>query len=113
VTSGWEIADLTGVCLTPIPVAAVAQRVLFHAWEAAMKLVVSQDGPSERTDSRVVLRLIQGGAVAPPQRRLIAPPPSAPVTRRTESRAAADAVADAEDIPLYLRPIPSRLPRLW
>jgi hypothetical protein len=83
------------------------------AREAAMKMVVNQDGPSERTDSRAVLRLIQGGAVAPPQRRLIAPPPSAPATRRTESRAAADMVADAEVITLYLRAIPSRLPRLW
>jgi hypothetical protein len=78
-----------------------------------MKLVVSQDGPTERTEGRVVLRLIQGGAVAPPQHRLIAPPPSAAVTRRTESRAAADVAADAEEIPLFLRPIPSRLPRLW
>jgi hypothetical protein len=78
-----------------------------------MKLVVSQDGPTERTEGRVALRLIQGGAVAPPQHRLMAPPPSTPVTRRTEPRAAADVAADAEDIPLYLRPIPNRLPRLW
>jgi hypothetical protein len=78
-----------------------------------MKLVVSQDGATEGKDGRVVLRLIQGGAAEPPERRLLTPPASVPATRRTEPRAAADVAADAEDIPLYLRPIPSRLPRLW
>ncbi|HEV8676570.1 MAG TPA: hypothetical protein VGX21_21240 [Methylomirabilota bacterium] len=74
-----------------------------------MKLVVSQDGTVERGGSRVVLRLIQGGAADQAQRRLLAPPTSA----RSQTPPAAAPAVDVEDIPLYLRPIPARLPRLW
>lgn len=78
-----------------------------------MRLVVNQsvekvgDAPARRPDEpRPTLRLIQGG-LARPKRVSPKANEAAPPAPRAEP------VLRIEEIPIYLRPIPAWVPRLW
>ena len=87
-------------------------------WETRnVKLVVDHAREPRHTrtpddGSRPALRLVQGGVSRPP--RLV--PPSAPRDPRDMHEGRTDAVpasVELDDVPIYLRPIPAWVPRLW
>jgi hypothetical protein len=82
-----------------------------------VKLVVDhardpEHGPREGVGSRPALRIVQGGRARP--RRWVAPPENAGSLDARETPAeTALPVHDLDDVPIYLRPIPAWVPRLW
>jgi hypothetical protein len=100
------------------PGPALAHRVLYPcAGDTKVKLVIDharepRQTPSPDAGSRPTLRVIQGGLTRPSRR---VPPPSPrdlpdPQEQPTE---ATPAPVDLDEVPIYLRPIPAWVPRLW
>lgn len=82
-----------------------------------MKLVIDHARDPEHTPrpddgSRAALRLVQGGRARPS--RLVAPSePRGPRDTREIPAEAVLPVVDLDEMPIYLRPIPAWVPRLW
>ncbi len=80
-----------------------------------MRLVVNRALPKQGDEepaprpagARPPLRVLQGGLARP--RRLGASAPATPAPERPQ----AEPVLRIEEIPIYLRPIPAWVPRLW
>jgi hypothetical protein len=65
--------------------------------------------PAPDTGSRPALRILQGGLARPSR---LAPPP-APRDSQAEPTELVLPSVDLDDVPIYLRPIPAWVPRLW
>jgi hypothetical protein len=98
---------------------ALAQRVLYPGvGDTKVKLVVDharnpRQTPIPDDGSRPALRLVQGGLTRPS--RLVPPSPSPrdPRDLQEEPTQVTPAPVDLDDMPIYLRPIPAWVPRLW
>ncbi len=79
-----------------------------------MRLVVSQAVEKMSEGPRPALTLLQGGLARPTRLGPTRPaaPAAAPTPRPTPAPRAAP-VLRIEEIPIYLRPIPAWVPRLW
>jgi len=73
-----------------------------------------EPGVDQPGRTRPVLRVIQGGVARP--RRLEPPGAPKPAPERLESEPefeSEEAPLRVDDVPIYLRPMPAWLPRLW
>jgi len=70
-----------------------------------------EPGVDQPERTRPVLRVIQGGVARP--RRLEPPGAVRPAPERLESDLDDEVPLRVDDVPIYLRPMPAWLPRLW